>query len=162
MLISVLIMAAFTVAAGILLFTTPVDADSSTPPENEPGISMPGEEGNESMEGRHPVVPTTEPPPTTTEPPPPPVVTDIFIVYDGRVLTDFTQPRGVPIELRARIEPVGIDAEIIWSSSNPEVFEVVPVDVGGVGVRVTGIARGDEKLILSVGDLQTECWVRIR
>ena len=160
MLISVLILAVFTVAAGILLFTTPVEVEDQDP-EDDPSITSP-EDDIESMLGIHPE-PTMEPPPE--EPEEPEIVlevTSLRIMYDGRVITDFTQGRGVPIELRASIEPPGIDVEIIWESSNPEVFEAVPVDVGGVGVKVTGIENGDAQLILRAGDQETTCWVRIR
>ena len=160
MLISVLIMAVFTVGAGILLFSTPVDADAQSP-EDEMSISSP----EDDIDSQPSLVP--EPTPDFVEPPPPeepalPMeVTSAQIVYDGRVMSDFTLKKGDTIEMRARIEPPGVDAEIIWESSNPDIFEVVPVDVGGVGVKITAIANGNEHLILRAGDQEATSWVRV-
>jgi len=160
MLISVLIMAVLAVGAGVLMLSTGPDV----PPPDD-GASLIGANPEDDINSEHSLTPepTPTPPPEEPEEPALPMeVTSVKIVYDGRTLTDFTQPRGVPIELRASIEPPGIDVEIVWESENPDVFEAVPVDVGGVGVKVTGIANGDAKLILRVGNQQAECWVRIR
>jgi len=160
MLISVLIMAVFAVGAGILLFTTPIDADAQSPADDI-SISSP----EDDIDSQPSLVP--EPSPEFVEPPPPeePVlqmeVTSVRIMYDGRVMTDFTLKKGETIEMRAVVEPVGIDVDIIWETSNPDVFEVVPVDVGGVGVKITAIANGNEKLILRAGDQEATSWVRV-
>jgi hypothetical protein len=162
MLISVLIMAVFTVAAGVLLFTTPVDADAPSA-DNGPGLSIPGDDGNDSMDGIHPVPP---PPPTTqptTEPPPPPLeVTSLTITYDGSRRTEFTAKIGEQVPLRVKIEPVGVETpEIIWSSSNPDVFAVVPVEIDGSGVTVTGIGRGTATLTVAAGGIEEKCTVHV-
>ena len=157
MLISVLIMAVFTVAAGILLFTTPVDADAQNPAD-DPGFSTPEDDIN----SEHSLVPEPTPSPTP-EPPDEPIapleVTSIAITYGGNRIEDFTQPKGVPIELGVRIEPVGIDVEVVWESTDEEVFEFAHV-VGGI--RLVGLERGDAKIIVRAGDKEAECWVRIR
>jgi len=158
MLISVLIMAVITVGAGILLFSTPVEAEAQDPPEEEPVITTP-EDDLSSVQGLLP-----EPTPIFEEPEPeePAMtleVTSIQITYGGNVLTDFTERKGVPIELGVRIEPPGVDVEIEWESTNEEVFEFVNV-VGGV--RVVGIENGDAQLIVRAGDKEASTWVRIR
>jgi len=160
MLISVLIMAVFTVAAGILLFTTPVDADALDPAD-DPSISSP----EDDIDSQPSLVPEPIPdfvePVEPEEPALPLEVTSVQIVYDGRVMSDFTLKRGDSIEMRARVEPPGIDVEIIWESSNTDVFEVVPVDVGGVGVKITAIGDGNEHLTLRAGDKEATSWVRV-
>ena len=161
MLISVLIMAVFTVAAGVLLFTTPVEAES-TPSGNDPGIVVPGDDDTHGQDGIHPVPPPTEPP---TEPPttlPPLEVTGITITYDGTPKVEFMARIGEVVPLRIRLEPVGIDAEIIWSSSNTEVFDVVPVDINGSGATVTGIGRGTATLTVAAGGIEQTCTVYVQ
>jgi len=162
MLISVLILAVFTVAAGILLFTTPVDAEAQDP-NNDPSISSP-EDDIESELGLHPE-PTLAPTPTP-DPEPPQIqmeVTSIRIMYDGRTITDFSQPRGRPIEMYVSLEPPGIEdiVDIEWESTDTEIFEVTPVDIGGRGVRIMGIANGHARLIVKAGDMEASSDVYI-
>ena len=162
MLISVLILAVFTVAAGILLFTTPVDAEAQDPGEDA-SIGSP-EDGIESELGLHP---EPSPSPTPTPEPEPPQMelelNSIRITYEGNTREDITHPRGVPLELGASWEPplAVEDIDIQWESSNPEIFDAVPLDVGHRAVRITGITVGTAELILRIGDLETKCIVRI-
>ncbi|MCL2222224.1 MAG: hypothetical protein FWC20_03260 [Oscillospiraceae bacterium] len=176
MLISVLIMAAFTVAAGVLLFTTPpVDALEPIPEEDEPLLSDNIEDDIDRLPGIYAPAPDTtiDDPEPSPEPPPPIVVTNVQIRYGTGLAgaphdpRELTQRLGQPIEFRARIEPPGLEneVEIIWESTNPDVFEAIPVivDVGGaaVGVRVTGLSRGNAHLVLRVGDVEDRVLIRI-
>jgi uncharacterized protein YjdB len=70
--------------------------------------------------------------------------------------------RGDRITLSARIEPVGIDEEIIWTSSNTSVFEVVPDNVEGTAATITAMGSGSATVRVSVGGREAECIVRVR
>jgi len=162
MLISVLILAVFTVAAGILLFTTPNNAEAQDP-NNDPLLASP-EDDIESERGLHPE--PTEPPTPTPDPEPPQLqleVTSIRIMYDGRVMTDFSQPRGVPIEMYVSLEPPGIEdmVTIEWESTDTEIFEVTPVDVNGRGVKIMGIVNGYARLVVKAGGMEASSDVYI-
>jgi len=165
MLISILIMAVFTVAAGILLFTTPVDADAQNP-ANDPSINSPLDDVHQepSLTESPTPAPTPEPP---DEPLAPLEVTSIVITYGGNPIrdNDFTQPKGDPIELGVRVEPVGIDETVEWEGVTigegktwDEIFEFAHV-VGGV--RVLGLETGSARLYARAGDKETYVTVRI-
>ena len=168
MLIGVMIMSVLVVAAGVLLFTTPTaDEDDPGPAiAAPPTVSVPGEGGNESVEGVHTPPPPEESPNTPPPPeiPPPPEVRSVSIVYgsQNRVMTDFTVRVGEPVPLRVRVEPAGVGEEIIWFSSNTAVFEVVPTNMEGTAARVTGQGRGTATLTVTVGGITAECTVRGR
>ena len=152
MLISVLIMAVFTVAAGILLFTTPVDADAQTPVD-DPGISSP----EDDIIQEPGILP--EPSPEIEEPEPeepvaPPVIESIIITYGGNRREDFAVKIGEMVPLRVKVEPPGIDFRAEWSSSDEEIFQVVAVDIRHEGAEVTGIGVGTAFLTVKVGDLE--------
>jgi len=159
MLISVLIMAVFAVAAAVLLFSTPIDAEAQDP-DDDPSILTPEDE-IDSVDGIYPEESPTPPP---VEPEVPEVVlevTSITITYGGSPLqygNEFSIKVGERIELGARIEPPSVEATPEWSSSDEEIFAAVPV-VGGVAV--TGIGVGNATLIVEAGDKIVECTVRV-
>jgi len=166
MLISILIMAVFTVAAGILLFTTPVDADAQTPVD-DPSIASP-EDDIEQLPGLLP-----EPPPVYEEPEPEepviiqPEISSLVITYSGSPLRDNEFTMSVsdnPIPLNIRIEPPGAESglDITWWSENAEVADVVEAPgMGGLGANVTSIGTGNTRIFVSVGDQETSCLVRV-
>jgi len=157
MLISVLILSVFLVAAGILLFTTPSDADAL---DNDTAISADEDEDDEHVHGLQ-TTPTPTPTPTPEPTPVAPLeVISVTITYDGSPRTEFTARIGEVVPLRVRVEPPGIEADIEWSSSNEEVFQVANVD-GNVGVNVTGTGEGTAALTVIVGDKEASCTVRI-
>jgi len=160
MLISVLIMAVFAVAAAVLLFSTPIDAEAQDP-EEDTSISTPENEIN-SEEGIYPEETSTPPPVEPVVPDPVELeVTSITITYGGSPLqfgNEFSMKVGDRLELGARIEPPSVDVTPEWSSSDEEIFAAVPV-VGGVAV--TGIKVGNATLIVVAGDKTVECTVRV-
>jgi hypothetical protein len=142
MIISVLILAVFVVAAGILLFSTPSDTGVQPSPSPSPGISDP-DDGFVGLPGLEP------PPPPSPTPEPPPVIqsqiTSMLVSMTGsdRVLggsdNNFTLARGETLGIRAtiRIEPPIADLDdldVEFVSSNDEVFSVEPTLVGDPGV----------------------------
>jgi len=163
MLISVLIMGALVVAAGVLLFTTPVEADTNPSGSIVSQFpDLPDENDNNSL-----VNPITPPPPTpfvTLEPTPTPAlkVNSVTITFAGKKTEDFTEYVGKSVALGARVDPVGIEETIIWTSSDRGVFEVVATNTEGTAATVTPIAKGTAILSVSVGDVEATCTVRIR
>jgi len=160
MLISVLILAVFTVAAGILLFTTPDEAEAQSP-EEDTSISSTPEEDIVEVPGVYPEETATPPPEIPETPEIVLEVSSLTITYGNAPLqfkNEFSIKVGERIELGARIEPPGVEATPEWSSSDEEIFAAVPV-VGGVAV--TGIKAGNATLTLTVGNKTEECTVRV-
>ena len=165
MLISVMVMSVFVIAAGVLLFTTEVP-DAEPPPvlEAPPRPSIPDDLSSSSFPGNHPETPSPEPTPEPEdpEPEPPPTVRNVIITYNGRENTDFTASVGERVNLRVTIVPEGIEEEVIWASSNESFFQVVPTDTQGTSARVTAVGRGTATLTATVGDFEARCTVRVR
>ena len=146
MLISVVIMAVFTVGAAILLFTTPGDV-SAQDPVDPPGLGSPEDEINS-------LPPIVEPTPTPTPEPTPVIVeeiTSIRVTFGNDQLlggadNQFSLTTRYPdLGIRATVEPITLDWSILnveFISSNPEVFTVEPVIVGaGEGVYGAKLER---------------------
>jgi len=152
MIISVLIIAVFAVAAGILLFSTPDDSDPLIPDES-PSINGP-DDGFVSLPGHE----SPTPPPATQEPPPPPMVDirSIHVTHGRRPWNNdsFTLSAAHPREdFNFTIEPPGFDRaddfNIELISTNPEVFEVSEVITGQAGLygfRATRINSGEARV----------------
>jgi len=158
-------MSVLVVAAGVLLFTTPVDADEypDDSASDSSSLNLPSDDGNTSLDGVNPIQPSPEPTPEPTpEPSPQPAVESVTITYANRPTNDFSASPGERVDLRVRIEPVGIDEEIHWMSSDQSIFEVVATNAEGTSARVTGIGRGRATLSVSVGGVEAECIVRVR
>ena len=119
----------------------------ATPPPTEAPPTPSSDAGNGNS--------GTDSPPTVSE------VVSVVITYSGRPLQDFTIKTGERAPLRVRIEPIGVEAEITWSSSNTSVFEVVPENAEGVSAVVTGIGIGSATLTVSVGGVEAACIVRV-
>jgi len=160
-----MIMGVFTVAAAILLFSTPVEAEAVIPPEEEdPSISSPLDDVDTEL-GMYADVPED---PEPDEPEVPTIIMQvetIKIMFDGVAKTDITESAGKKLQFYAQIEPVGIEehVDIDWSTSNPDVFDYVPVPGGRVGgIEISFISKGDETLTLRVGDMETTCIIRVR
>jgi len=165
MLVSVAIMSVFVIAAGVLLVTTPVP-DAEPPPQiyTPPTPIVPDDRETVSLPGNHPVTPTPNPDPEPEEPTPEPAPTvrNVIITYNGRENRDFTASVGERVDLRVTVVPDGIEEEVIWTSSNESIFQVVPTNTQGTAARVTGLGRGTATLTASVGGFDAECIVRVR
>ena len=157
MLISVLIMAVFTVGAAILLFSTPGDVSAQDPVE-PPGLSSPDDDV-------HALPPIVEPTPDPTPDPTPVIkltVTSLTITYEGRKLdNEITVRRNEKVGLRVQVEPPEIlevnNLDIEWSTSNEDQFIINPVLINGYyyGVDVTGVSSDRNTtatLTVTVGD----------
>jgi len=160
-LIGVLILAALVLATGFLIFTAPEDQNAGLGPSISDSEPDPGEIEDEPPDTGPP--PTPELPTIVPEPPSPqPQVSNVTITYNGRKTEDFTEYVGKTVPLGARVEPVGIQEEIIWMSSDRNVFEVTTTNADGTAARVTPIGRGTATLTVSVGGVEAECIVRVK
>jgi hypothetical protein len=154
MIISVLIMAVFTVAAGILLFSTPVDAPVI--PVESPSINDP-DDGVVSL----PAHPTPPPPP----PPEPSPVIQLDIASITMRLGESNWNResftltssDSRVEFNFSIEPVGFDVaddfHIDFISNNEDVVTVEEVIIGRpgrYGFRVSRVGPGNTRVRIVV------------
>jgi len=174
MIVSVVIMAIFTTAAGMLLFTTPADADNQdVNNDNEISITSPDSD-IDSIDG-HYTEPTTDDPlpdesvPDEQEDNTPPEVQSATIRYSSRVLSEFTVKVGETVEINVDWQPKWSDNagntvlpdSITWTSSDEEKFQVVPVDLDRIKVNVTGIAAGAATLTVRINGVEETCTVYI-
>ena len=168
MIISVLIIAVFAVAAGILLFSTPSEAGPMVPDES-PGINEP-DDGIISLPGLEP------PPPPEPTPEPSPVILveigSIQITFGGRPWNNESfslSPRDTRADFNFTIEPPGFDRgddfNIDFISTNPDVVEVTEVITGQTGLygfRVSRIGPGNARvrIVITNNGEEREMWTR--
>jgi len=170
MLIGVLIMSVLVIAVGVLLLSAPKPEEEVIPPEMEETAEPPGGDEDEivTVPGINPVSPpvtenTKEDDDVTIDPPGGgPAVQSVQITYANKQTSDFTVKTGESVVLRVRIDPVGTEEEIIWTSSNRNVFEVVATNAEATQAKVTGIGKGKATLTVAVGGVEAECIVRGR
>jgi len=168
MLIGILIMSILVIAVGVLLFTTPRPVEPDVPPSlEESPDALIGDEGEiTSMDGTNPVSPPPSTPPIEDIDEPPettaPKVNSVTITYANKEKTDITVKIGDGVVLRARIDPVGVEEEILWTSSNRNVFDVVPTNAEKTQAKVTATGKGAATLTVTVGGVEAECIVRGR
>ena len=173
MLISILILGCLVVAAGVLLFSTDIDAGATSPPsiaETDPGLTDP-EDNITSLPGvgqgtTRPQYEEEEP--YEPEEPEAPEVRSISVrTQHGRFPTD-SQGRGDAsinvgevLNMTVNIEPIGVEAEVIWDSGS-SFFEIVPTSADGTTARLTGVSRGSGDFTVSVGGVNFAGTVRVR
>jgi len=170
MLISVLVLGVLVIAAGFLLLTTPpAEADGRGEGENPSNSlnspSLPDDGDNVSIEN------TNTPPPSpspvvsdTPTAPPAPQVQSVIITYANRPIkdNDLTEYVGNKLTLGAKVEPPGVDEAVEWTSSDTSIFEIVATNTDGTAATLTPIAKGDAKVTVTVGGVESSCIVRIR
>jgi len=171
MMISILVLGCLVVAAGILLFTTPIDDAAATPPsiEDPSSLLQNPEDDVDSLLGTNPVPSPYEDPygdndpdglgfpadePYETEPTQ--LVQSVALLHQGRPLPDFSANVGERFVFTVRVEPIGLDEEITWTSENrhpdnPAVFEVIENNTEGTEATVTILASGTAYLTVTVG-----------
>ena len=169
MLISILIMSCLVVAAGILLFTTDMGAEAALPPAIiEPENGAMDTEDITSLQGTHqgasrPDFEDIEEPEEPEEPPSPAIRSIDVRSQHGRMGGDVSINVGEVLNLTVRIEPVGVEAEVTWESSNSNAFEVVPTNPEGTEARLTGAGRNTNGyLVVTVGDVVSRHMIRVR
>jgi len=166
MLISVLIMGVLVIAVGVLLLASPGPdkPEGNGSLASSPSQNIPDDESTVGVEGSNPVVPTPTPEPVlddVDQDTQGPAVQKVTITYNNKPKHDFTAKVGDKVALRVKIEPLGVEEEIVWSSSNRSVFEVVATNADGTHATVTGLGKGTATLTVTVGGVEDECIVRI-
>ena len=165
-LIAVLIMAVFVVATGVLLFTTEVeevpDVSLSTEEETEP------EDDLVSLPAANPVAPVEEEEEEEPQENEPLIPRSISVRYNNNPLIrgsegdEFSFKVGDSLTLTAKIEPLGVQAEIIWATSDQSIFEVTPTNAEKTEAVVRAIGRGTGRLTVTVGELVETVIVRVQ
>jgi regulator of replication initiation timing len=87
----------------------------------------------------------------------------LAITYAGEANQDMSWPLNfgdLPLSLRVNLNEFEEDVEIIWHSTNDEVFIVIASE-DGLSATVTPLAVGSAQLVVNVGDQETRSWVRI-
>jgi len=175
MLISIILLGALVIAAGIMLFSAPMGTDAAPPdlieePEQNLGLGIDVESGVTTGEGLNipdrvengeddPYDPEGLGTPATL---PGPEVTSVTILHNNSIIRDFTEPVGTQLTFTARVEPVGVTDAITWETSNEDVFEVVALNLEGTQARLTLRGPGTATLTVSVGGQEATTIVRVR
>ena len=166
MLIGVLIMGVLVIAVVFLLLSAPkVEKDTpSNQISSHEGPDIPNENDTIGVTGISTITPTPTPTPTPEEvlESPAPAVQSVMILFDGKEKNDFTAKVSETVILRVKVDPIDFEDEIIWSSSDKSVFEVVKNNELGTQAKVTGIGKGNAKVIVSVGGVEDDCIVRVK
>jgi len=87
----------------------------------------------------------------------------LAITYGGEPNKDMSWPLSygdLVLGLRLNINEFDEDDEIIWHSTNEDVFTVVPGEDGTTAI-VTPYSTGSAQLVVTIGDQETKSWVRI-
>ena len=93
---------------------------------------------------------------------PQPKVQSVAITYANNEKNDVTMTTDEQAVFRARINPVGTGENIIWTSSDPDVFEVAVINAEATQAQVTAIGTGNAVLTVSVDGVRAECTIRVR
>lgn len=173
-LIAVLIMSVFVVATGVLLFTAEVE---EVPDEDEYISNGYAEENGNgflddgllSLPAVHEVTPQED----DEEDPYDDgfeheiVARDVSVRFNNNPLIlgpegrEFSMRVGESITLTVRIEPLGVEDEIIWLSSDRAIFEVTPTNPEHTEVTVRAVGRGTARLNVTVGEVTETVIVRV-
>ena len=123
-IISTIIVCFALIGVGLYYLVRPPQAQEA---ETEPSISAPESENvTEQTDPEREVIPLPEF-----------TVTGITIITDGHIQTAFHTTIDGTVDLQAQIEPAGLEEDIIWYSSDPEVLEVVQINGRGTQAQIT-------------------------
>ncbi|MCL2221108.1 MAG: cell division protein ZapB [Oscillospiraceae bacterium] len=86
----------------------------------------------------------------------------LAITYAGVPNADMTWPydSDLPLGLRVNLDDFYDDVEIEWTSTNENIFTVTQRE-DGLGATVTPRTNGSARVVVTIGDQETESWVRI-
>jgi len=173
-LIAILIMTVFVVATGVLLFTTEVEdipEETLIEDDDENGL----DDGYISLESELPVVPIIEEDEEEEEEELPEeslVVRGVRVFNGGNLFgvavtngpedRDATIKMGENYTLTARVEPMGIDAEITWATSDRGVFEITPQNVDNTEASLRAVGTGTARLEVTADDISWVIIIRVQ
>ena len=87
----------------------------------------------------------------------------LAITYGGVANEDMSWPLDfgeLILGLRIDFSELGEENEIVWRSTNEDIFTVESKE-NGTSATVTPVAAGAAQLVVTVGDQETRSWVRI-
>jgi len=85
----------------------------------------------------------------------------LAITYGGEPNKDMSWPLSygeLPLGVRGDI--LDDESEIVWRSTNEDIFTVAPSD-DGTSAIVTPLTTGSAEMVVTVGDQETRSWVRV-
>ncbi|MDR0917241.1 MAG: hypothetical protein LBN02_08680 [Oscillospiraceae bacterium] len=157
MIIGIVVLALIVIAVGIILATAnKAEPDPNVPPSPTPTIT------NDIVTATPSLTPP-EPSPTETPSTPEPTITKVQVLYRGSALPgqssnepEFTLSRSEKLPLTLKVEPEGILTTLgltpVWTSSNPDVFDIVP-DIGNpLAATAQWTGKGNATLTVTIGD----------
>ena len=161
MLIGILILAALTVGAAVLLITTPADEPDPVAVEppgyeyNDNDDSLLGDphtvEGAGLEENDNDENDNDNDNDDDNDDEPLPTINSVAITFAGTVVVDFMEPVATQIPLAVRIDPAaaGQYADIVWYSSHPTIVDIVP-SVDGHNATTHHISAGMSTITVTV------------
>jgi len=81
-------------------------------------------------------------------------ISSIVLLYSGRVQTEFHTRVGETITLRAQLLPDGLDYDVSWESSDPDVLEISQVGQAGLEATITGLFPGVADIVVTAGNFE--------
>jgi len=87
----------------------------------------------------------------------------LAITYKGEANKDMSWPLShgdLPLGLRVNLNDFEAGVEIIWQTTNDDVYTVVQSDDGLTAI-VSPFTTGSAELVVTIGDQETRSWVRI-
>jgi len=87
----------------------------------------------------------------------------LAITYGGEPNPDMSWPLShgdLVLGLRVNLNDLDEDVEIVWSTTNEDIYTVAPSE-DGTSATVTPVTTGSAQLVVKVGEQETRSWVRI-
>ena len=87
----------------------------------------------------------------------------LAVTYAGEPNQDMSWPLSygnLPLGLQVNLNELDEDVDIVWHSTNENVFTVISSE-DGISATVTPSAVGSAQVVVTVGDRETRSWVRI-
>jgi len=139
-----LILVAAIIIAVIVLVSVGLNGEGSQP---TPTMTVP------------PSAATTPTPVPTPSPTPTVAVSSVTICYNDDPRTEFAVTvGGTATPVTAKVFPVDADSPVNWSVSDEKILSITVSD-DGTTCKVSGVAKGNAKLIAECGGVKAECTV---
>jgi len=102
--------------------------------------------------------PTPTPEPVST---PEPEVESLDITENNIIVTEISLVEDEELMLSSLIYPADVSAEILWTSSDNNVFTITPRDTDASNALLKGTAPGEAVLVVTAGNVMQTCIVRV-
>jgi hypothetical protein len=156
-IISIVVACTVLFGVGLFLFIDPLNFFSNSPMHLQPKELQPPDEDEPSPE-QEAETPAQEPTPPIIQL----AVTSINIIYMGADALDIPLTVGEEVSVQAMVEPYIDNVTIEWTSSDTEVFIVMPFGATGNEARVEAVSQGFAILTAKSGDVIRECYIIVQ